>query len=129
MATCQTCGKANSDQAKYCFSCGTLIQSTVQVPPPKVEIKSPLGYPTSPSSPPPIAPTRQVARPGSCYYHSDLPASVVCSRCGRSVCVGCTRQYGVLSFCTECFWGLAPKIGYATEPYGYQYPDQGRRLY
>jgi len=128
MALCQICGRPNSDEAKYCFGCGTTLTPR-NLPPPKVDVKSPLTYPTTPYSPPSFGPSRQVPRPGSCYYHPDLPASIVCSRCGRSVCVGCTRQYGVLSFCTECFWGLAPKIGYAGEQYWYGYPDQGRHLF
>ena len=130
MTVCEVCGKTNSDDARFCFSCGTTL--TPAAPPVKVDIKSPLTYPTTPSSPP-IHSSRQAPRAGSCYYHTDLPSTYVCARCGRSICVGCTRQYGMLTFCTECYWGLAPKIGYMPEPYqqppyGYQ-QQQGRSLF
>ena len=127
MVLCQVCGRPNSDDARFCFSCGTTIS---QGPPVKVEVKSPLGsvqgVTTSPtmSTAPASYPPRHVPRQGSCYYHAELPATYICSRCGRSICVACNRQYGVLSFCTECFYGLVPKIGYGPSQYtgAYQYP-------
>jgi hypothetical protein len=122
MAACQVCGKTNSDDARYCFSCGATL---TQTPPVKVDVKSPITYPTPGHGPTQQTyPSRQVPKPGSCYYHADLPAAFVCARCGRSICVGCNRQYGMLTFCTECYWGLSPKIGYGgyvPEPY-YQQP-------
>jgi len=139
MSVCQVCGKTNSDDARYCFSCGATL---IQAPPVKVDIKSPLTYPTAPVGPPmqPAYSSRQVPRPGSCYYHADLPSAYICARCGRSICVGCSRQYGVLTFCSECYWGLAPKIGhggymleqYYQQPqqqYGYQQPQQPQRSF
>ncbi len=122
MAICQACGRSNADDAKFCYSCGSPITVT---PPVKVEIKSPIAGPpgTPASAPPPYSP-RHVIRPGTCYYHPDLPSSFVCSRCGRSICSGCNKQYGVLNFCPECYWGLAPKIGYGGYPSGYGgYPN------
>ena len=122
MAVCQVCGKTNSEDAKYCFSCGTTLPQT---PPVKVDVKSPIAYPAAPGPTQQTYSSRQVPRPGSCYYHADLPSTFVCSRCGRSICVGCSRQYGALTFCTECYWGLSPKIGhgsYVPEPY-YQQPQ------
>ena len=120
MSVCQVCGKTNSDDARFCFSCGATLS---QAPPVKVDVKSPLTYPSAPvtPSPQPIYPTRHLPRPGNCYYHADLPSSFVCSRCGRSICAGCSRQYGVLTFCTECYWSLSPKIGYPPAQY---YPQQ-----
>jgi len=133
MTLCQVCGKSNSDDARFCFSCGTALS---QGPPVKVEVKSPLGgSPGMPASP--VMPTvpstyapRQVARQGSCYYHTELPSTYICSRCGRSICVGCTKPYGMLTFCPECFYGLASKIGYGAYQYpaGYQ-QEQGRSLF
>jgi len=123
MPVCQVCGKANPDTAKYCFSCGAMLSQT---PPVKVEVKSPLTLATKPIPTGPTTPTtyttRQVQRQGSCYYHADLPSSYVCSRCGRSICAACNKQYGVLSLCTECYWGLAPKFGASPQQY-YQYPQ------
>jgi hypothetical protein len=126
MVLCQVCGKPNSDDARFCFSCGTTLS---QGPPVKVEVKSPLGSfpgmttpPTMPS--PPAYVPRQVSRRGSCYYHAELPASFVCLRCGRSICSACTRQYGVLTFCTECFFGLTSKIGYGPYQYPVEYQQQ-----
>ena len=127
MPACQVCGKANPDNAKYCFSCGALLSAA---PPVKVDVKSPLTSPaTKPLPTGPAAPTtyttRQVQRQGSCYYHADLPSSFVCSRCGRSICAACNKQYGVLSLCTECYWGLAPKFGSSPQQQQqyYQYPQ------
>ncbi len=126
MPLCQVCGKSNADDARFCFSCGGRL---LQGPPVKVEVKSPLtGYAAPPPQVPSIYSPRQSQRPGSCYYHPELPSSFVCSRCGRSICAGCLRQYGVLGFCTECFWSLAPKIGYwqGQYPTGYPQQEQGR---
>ena len=131
MTLCQVCGKANMDDARFCFSCGTALS---QVPPVKVDVKSPLtSFPPTPVAPPLYTP-RQAMRPGTCYYHPELPSTFVCSRCGRSICAGCNKQYGMLSFCPECFWGLAPKLGYSPGQYqypgylGYQPQEQGRSL-
>src|SRR5208337_5020367 len=105
--------------------------------PVKVEVKSPLGgFPgmTAPPMMPPGPPAyaqRQLARQGSCYYHAELPSTFICSRCGRSICTACARQYGVLNFCTECFFGLGSKIGYGPYPYQvvYQPQEQARSLF
>ncbi len=119
MAICKVCGKTNADDARYCFTCGAALS---QGPPVKVDIKSPLTPSMKPTPTAPMAPSiytpRQVQRQGSCYYHTELPSSYVCSRCGRSICAACNRQYGVLSLCTECYWRLAPKLGYSS----WQYP-------
>jgi hypothetical protein len=130
MGICQVCGKANAEDARFCFNCGTPLS---RIPPVKVEVKSPItGLPfasgVSAMGPaPPIYPPRQVARLGSCYYHPELSSMAVCSRCGRSICAGCTKPYGVLNFCPECFYGLSSRIGsgspqYAPSLYPSQYP-------
>lgn len=127
MPICQVCGKANADDARFCFSCGATLS---QAPPVKVEVKSPVTGYTKPTPPAPMAPstftTRPMQRPGSCYYHPELPSGFVCARCGRSVCAGCSRQYGALSLCTECFWGLSSKLGYWFGQYPMESPQQGR---
>lgn len=119
MPMCQACGKANSDGARYCFSCGA---SLYNLPPVKVAVKSPLTPSMKPTPPAPMSASiytpRQSQRQGSCYYHDELPSSYVCSRCGRSICASCNRQYGVLSLCTECYWGLSPKLGTQYSQYG-----------
>ena len=115
MTLCPRCGRANSDEARFCSSCGATL---TQAPPVKVEVKSPItGQPTMPPQPQPIYNPRQIQTIGSCYYHHDLPAAFVCSRCGRSICAGCNRQYGVLSFCPECYWALSPKFSSAQQQY------------
>ena len=38
-----------------------------------------------------------------CYYHTNLPANRVCSRCGRRICVSCVKPYGDLTLCPTCF--------------------------
>ena len=122
MSLCQTCGKPNAEDARFCFSCGAALS---RVPPVKVEVKSPItGQTVVSQQPQPIYTPRQIQGIGTCYYHHDLPSAFVCSRCGRSICAGCNRQYGTLSFCTECYWVLAPKIGAGQQQpaYPYQYP-------
>ena len=42
----------------------------------------------------------------TCYYHPNLPASSVCTRCGRKICVSCSKPYGALALCPTCFHTL-----------------------
>ena len=39
----------------------------------------------------------------TCYYHTDLTANRICSRCGRRICVSCAKPYGDLTLCPTCF--------------------------
>ncbi|HXX72057.1 MAG TPA: zinc-ribbon domain-containing protein [Candidatus Acidoferrales bacterium] len=137
MPLCQACGKPNADDARFCFSCGAALS---RVPPVKVEVKSPITgqtvTPVPPQQPQPIYTPRQIQGIGSCYYHHDLPSAYVCARCGRSICAGCNRQYGALSFCTECYYVLSPKINaaqptyqYPTYPSYYPQPEQSRHSF
>ena len=130
MPTCQVCGKENAGDAKYCFSCGGMISRAPPMAPVKVDVKAPLTRSMKPTPAAPMAAstytTRQALRQGSCYYHSDLPSSFVCSRCGRSICAACNRQYGVLSLCTECYWGLAPRLGLPQGQYAVASEQQAR---
>jgi len=41
--------------------------------------------------------------PNSCFYHPDLPAMFVCSRCGRKICSSCNKSYSGLSLCPSCY--------------------------
>jgi len=133
MLTCQICGKSNTEDARFCYGCGSPLS---QAPPVRVDVRAqlkgvPTPVPTAPSVYTPSHVWPPLPRAGSCYYHPDLPSSFVCSRCGRSICAGCNKPYGVLSFCPECFWGLAPRIGYPAPPYpaGYQQQETRRSLF
>jgi len=41
--------------------------------------------------------------PFNCFYHPNLPAVAVCSRCGRGTCASCSKPYGALTMCPNCF--------------------------
>ena len=45
----------------------------------------------------------------SCYYHSNLPAVTVCSRCGRRICSSCYKPYVDLALCPDCYRTKVPK--------------------
>jgi len=38
-----------------------------------------------------------------CYYHPNLPATMVCLRCGRRICSTCAKPYGELALCPTCY--------------------------
>lgn len=62
----------------------------------------------------------RVSPPGMCYYHPNLRASYVCSRCGRSICRDDSRFYGDLILCPQCHAGVhpmaAPRVDRAPQP-------------
>lgn len=39
----------------------------------------------------------------SCFYHPNLPAMVVCYRCGRKICGSCNKSYNGLNLCPNCY--------------------------
>jgi len=39
----------------------------------------------------------------TCYYHPNLPASIVCNRCGRRICDSCRKPYNGLTLCPSCY--------------------------
>ncbi|HYW00118.1 MAG TPA: hypothetical protein VE862_01540 [Candidatus Acidoferrum sp.] len=41
--------------------------------------------------------------PNTCYYHPNLPASIVCNRCGRRICDSCRTPYNGLTLCPACY--------------------------
>jgi len=45
----------------------------------------------------------------TCYYHPNLPASSVCTRCGRRICATCAKPYGALALCPVCFHQIPPQ--------------------
>lgn len=46
--------------------------------------------------------------PYNCFYHPNLPAVAVCSRCGRGTCASCSKPYGALTLCPNCFHTIPP---------------------
>ena len=58
--------------------------------------------------------------PGMCFYHNEIPATYVCNKCGRAICVNCAEKYGALTFCSQC----NPYPGRSPEPE--ELPDPGR---
>ncbi len=65
----------------------------------------------------------------ACYYHPNLGAVAVCSRCGRGTCGSCSKPYGALTLCPNCFYtvpathpGAAPMPGPMAGPMVNAYP-------
>jgi DNA-directed RNA polymerase subunit RPC12/RpoP len=112
---CPKCGAANRDDATFCSSCGTSFAGPAVKPIPSVKVVRP-GVPSG-------MPHR-VPPPGMCYYHSNLPAQYICSRCGRAICRDDARMYGDLVMCPQCYAGIVP-ISVPQPPPAYQggYPQ------
>ncbi|WP_455279710.1 double zinc ribbon domain-containing protein [[Eubacterium] cellulosolvens] len=132
MPTCPKCNKANPKRAKFCYDCGspmylpqgsyvqalgkpTVSVQQIQKQPPNVRVITS----TTAGQMPIAAPTNQtrtvsmrIAPMGNCSYHRELPATYICSRCSRSICRACARQYLDLTFCPECHGFAAPKPRY-----------------
>jgi len=96
---CPKCGAANRDDATFCSSCGTSFAAPAVKPVPSVKVVRP----AVPSSVP-----YRVPPPGMCYYHPNLPAQYICSRCGRAICRDDARFYGDLVLCPQCYAGIVP---------------------
>lgn len=119
MRQCSACGSGNADDAVFCSTCGTSFaeiksqQVTPSVggatkPVPVVRTITPLAQ-AAPQYPAAVSRTQMTV--GSCFYHPELPAAYICVRCGRSICVSCTKPYGQLTICPQCYWNLAPRAG------------------
>jgi hypothetical protein len=55
---------------------------------------------------------------GSCYYHPNLQAAFICSRCGRPICRTCAKPRGDIVLCPECDAKFpAPPIPAAVPPH------------
>jgi len=96
--TCPKCGAANRDDATFCSSCGGSFMAPAVKPIPSVKIVRP-AVPSVPYRVPP---------PGMCYYHPNLPAQYICSRCGRAICRDDARFYGDIVLCPQCYAGIVP---------------------
>lgn len=132
MPTCPKCGKANPKRAKFCYDCGSPMylpqESHIQPPgkptisvqqipkqPPNVRvITSPTAGQMSTTAPTNQTRTVSMRIPsmGNCSYHRELPAMYICSRCSRSICRACARQYLDLTFCPECHGFATPQPRY-----------------
>jgi hypothetical protein len=119
MRQCSSCGTTNADEAAFCSMCGTSFSggqpqqfmqpvSGAIKPIPTVRTITPLAQ-TATQFPSPTA--RPQMSVGSCSYHPELPASYICVRCGRQICFSCTRPYGQLAICPQCYWTIAPRPG------------------
>jgi DNA-directed RNA polymerase subunit RPC12/RpoP len=104
---CSVCGFNNRDDANYCSNCGSPLAMPVAPPVAPTVKPVPSVRVVSPVAPPPIAPLR-VPSPGMCFYHPNLPAAYICSRCGRPICRDCARFYGDLILCPQCYAGIVP---------------------
>ena len=119
MRQCSSCGSGNADDAVFCSTCGAAFaESKTQQP------TQPIGTATKPVpvvrtittlAQTPVQYTAATARTpltvGSCFYHPELPATYICIRCGRSICLSCTKPYGQLTICPQCYWSVAPRAG------------------
>ncbi len=111
MIKCPECGVENLEGATYCKSCGSSLMvveaPTKPVPAikpvPGVKVIKPITPPTGVT----VTPTR-VPAIGSCFYHRNLPAAYICSRCGRSICRDCSQQYQDLVLCPQCYTVVPP---------------------
>ena len=97
---CNKCGQDNSDEAAFCNKCGEKLG--------EISVKIQRGVKATQGTRQAVAPRataqvrRNVSTPGMCFYHQQLPASYVCSRCGRSICKSCASFVGALAFCPHC---------------------------
>ncbi|WP_455284639.1 zinc ribbon domain-containing protein [[Eubacterium] cellulosolvens] len=121
MRTCSACGSRNADDAIFCSTCGATFSETRSVPVtqpaggttkpvPLVRTITPLAQTPPQFGAPMVMPRTQVTI-GSCFYHPQLPAAYICIRCGRAICASCTKPYGQLTICPQCYWALAPRTG------------------
>jgi hypothetical protein len=113
--TCSQCKATNRDDATFCSSCGSSFGTPTIKPVPSVEI-------VSSSAQLSAAPIR-VPPPGMCYYHPTLPATYICSRCGRPIGRECANFYGDLVICPQCYPNISPMVAPAAPafppaPYG-----------
>lgn len=105
--TCSQCGATNRDDATFCSSCGTSFAAPTAAPTvkpvPSVRV-------VRPGAPAPTAAPIRVPPPGMCYYHPTLPATYICSRCGRPVGRECANYYGDLIICPQCYPTISPMV-------------------
>ncbi|MEM3507170.1 MAG: hypothetical protein QW589_00500 [Candidatus Bathyarchaeia archaeon] len=102
MIICQVCKSENEDFASFCFNCGSALFPSFTTAPPLVLPILPAQTAQTPLKPVSYTPLRP-APLGMCFYHSNLPAAYICSRCGRQICRSCAKPYFGLVFCAPCF--------------------------
>ncbi len=111
MMKCPKCGVENLDEATYCKNCGSPL-AAVEVPTkpvptvkpvPGVKVIKPVTTPTRVT----VTPTR-VPSIGTCFYHRNLPAAYICSRCGRAICRDCAQPYEDIVLCPQCYTVVPP---------------------
>ena len=107
MPNCPNCGKRNAKKSNFCYACGKSLklEDRISKPAPTVKVITPLNL-EAPSYD--VNQSMQIIRPyteraGMCYYHPDLPAMYICGRCNKSICVNCSRPYGQIILCPQCY--------------------------
>jgi DNA-directed RNA polymerase subunit RPC12/RpoP len=91
---CSRCGYDNRDESRFCSSCGTPLFAAPPMKPVPV----------------PAPPLRSITQPGMCFYHPNLPAIHICSRCGRSICRDCSIPRMGIVLCPECSHRILPPM-------------------
>jgi len=97
---CPKCGAVNESNSKFCGKCGYAFEGV------KVKVVTPITGPSVPVAP--GLPTRRVPPIGNCFYHKNMPATYVCSVCGRSICRDCAKSIGGMIACSECYVRRVP---------------------
>jgi len=111
---CSRCSVDNRDDVGFCFRCGTKFTDVAEVPVTK---------PVTEAAAPPLGPS--ISRPpmiGMCSYHPQFPAAFTCTKCGKPICLNCTRAYLNMKLCSQCYMLLFPTTPPPTMFPGY-YPD------
>ncbi|MGA3405717.1 MAG: hypothetical protein ABSD49_08305 [Candidatus Bathyarchaeia archaeon] len=52
----------------------------------------------------------------SCFYHSNLPAMLICFRCGRKICSSCSKSYNGMTLCPNCYHTVPAPASVAPVP-------------
>ena len=97
---CTVCGNDNPDEATFCAKCGEKVKTPITI---KAQRGPAMGGQYQQPAVRQQRAVRAVSTPGMCFYHQQLPAMYVCSRCGRSICRTCAKNIGGLAFCPHCY--------------------------
>ncbi|MEM2895974.1 MAG: B-box zinc finger protein [Candidatus Bathyarchaeia archaeon] len=97
---CQVCESESEDFASFCSNCGSsLFSPSATFSSGQTLVKPVLGS----NDPSLVYMPLRAAPSGVCFYHQNLPAAYICSRCGRPICRNCAKPYLGLVLCTPCF--------------------------